>query len=308
MDAVIDWLRQLGGINYISVLTGVLDVVVVAFVIYKFMMLVKGTRAWQIMWGLGVFFLFVFMSDLLRLQALNWLLQVFLRLGPVALVILFYPELRHALEESGRLKFLRRGFASLGMEDITNLVGQLTKVLADMSESSIGALIVIEREIGLDDIIANGRRMDALVSAELLRTIFHPGSPLHDGAVVIRGNRIVAASCTLPLSESPRLGTMIHTRHKAALGVSEHSDAAVLVVSEETGMISLSVEGSLLRGLEPEQVRVKLLDLLQAGEPRDSGFHIRRTMSSALSRVRTGAASRNSSPGSTSDSSEQRPK
>ena len=321
MGTVISWLEQLGDLNYVSLLTTVVDIVVVAFVIYKFMMLVKGTRAWQIMWGLGVFFLFVFVSEQLHLQALNWLLKVFLPLGPVALVILFYPELRHALEEVGRLKFLRQGFASLGQEDITNLVDQLTRVVADMSASSVGALIVIEREVGLDDIIANGRRMDALVSAELLKTIFHPGSPLHDGAVVIRGNRIVAASCTLPLSDSPRLGTMIHTRHKAALGVSELSDAVVLVVSEETGMISLSVEGSLLRGLTPEQVDSKLLELLQVADTHESMSHIRRTMSSAFSKVRTGATPRSarsaeeasatkaeSSQHSTSDSSEQRPK
>jgi len=227
---------------------------------------VKGTRAWQIIWGLAVFFLFVYASDQLHLRALNWLLRSFLPLGPVALVILFYPELRHALEEIGRLKFLGRGLVPLKREDITNLVDELTRVVSELSNAKVGALIVIERDVGLDNIIANGRRTDALVSAELLRTIFHPGSPLHDGAVVIRGNRIVASSCTLPLSDSPRLGTMIHTRHKAALGVSEQSDAVVLVVSEETGMISLSVESSLLRGLSPEQVRVKLLDLLTGGE------------------------------------------
>ena len=291
MGAVISWFGRFGGMHYGSLLAAVIDIVVVAFVIYKLVMLVKGTRAWQILWGLGVFFLLVFVSGLLHLRALNWLLSTFLRLTPLALVILFYPELRHALEEIGRLKFLGRGFVMLRREDIANLVAQLTKVVAEMSRSNIGALIVIEREVGLDTIIANGRRMDALVSAELLRTIFHPGSPLHDGAVIIRGNRIIAASCTLPLSDSPRLGTMIHTRHKAALGVSEQSDAVVLVVSEETGMISLSVEGSLLRGLDPEQVRSKLLVLLQVGDGREGMLHIRRTVSSAFSRVRPGSSS-----------------
>lgn len=288
MGAVADWFERLGGIDYSTLLTAVVDVFVVAFVVYKLIMLVRGTRAWQIMWGLGVFFLLVFASDLLHLRALNWLLRVFLPLGPVALVILFYPELRHALEEMGRLKFLGRGFVMLGSEDLTALVDQLTKVVSDMSKSKVGALIVVEREVGLDNIIANGRRMDALVSAELLHTIFHPGSPLHDGAVIIRGKRIVAASCTLPLSDSPRLGTMIHTRHKAAMGVSEESDAVVLVVSEETGMISLSVEGILFRGLEPEKVRTKLLDLLRIGESHGGMLHIRRTVSSAFSRMRPG--------------------
>ena len=288
MDAVQAWLGRLGGMNFPSVLTAVIDIAVVAFVVYKLMMLVKGTRAWQIMWGLGVFFLLVGVSELVNLRALHWLLNVFIPLGPVALVVLFYPELRHALEEIGRLKFLGRGFASLGSEDITALVDQLTKVSEDLSKASIGALIVIEREVGLDTIIATGSRMDALVSAELLRTIFHPGSPLHDGAVIIRGNRIVAAGCTLPLSDSPRLGTMIHTRHKAALGVSEQSDAVVLVVSEETGMISLSVEGTLFRGLELERTRTKLAELLRTGDRHESVFHIRRTVTSAFSKMRSG--------------------
>ena len=286
-----DWFERFGNMSSVSLPIAVVDVLVVAFVIYKLIMLVKGTRAWQIALGLGVFFLFVFISGQLHLRALNWLLHIFLPLGPVALVILFYPELRHALEEIGRLKFLGRGLIALGREDITNMVNQLTKVVADMSESKIGALIAIEREAGLDNIIESGSRMDALVSAELLRTIFHPGSPLHDGAAIIRGNRIVAASCTLPLSDSPRLGTMIHTRHKAALGVSEQSDAVVLIVSEETGMISLSVEGTLLRGLQPEIVRSKLLDLLQVEETREGVLQIRRTMSSAFSRMRPGGSS-----------------
>jgi len=287
----VDWFERFGNMSSVSLPIAVVDVLVVAFVIYKLIMLVKGTRAWQIALGLGVFFLFVFISGQLHLRALNWLLHIFLPLGPVALVILFYPELRHALEEIGRLKFLGRGLIALGREDITNMVNQLTKVVADMSESKIGALIAIEREAGLDNIIESGSRMDALVSAELLRTIFHPGSPLHDGAAIIRGNRIVAASCTLPLSDSPRLGTMIHTRHKAALGVSEQSDAVVLIVSEETGMISLSVEGTLLRGLQPEIVRSKLLDLLQVEETREGVLQIRRTMSSAFSRMRPGGSS-----------------
>ncbi|MDI6827616.1 MAG: diadenylate cyclase CdaA [Armatimonadota bacterium] len=265
------------------------DVIVVAFVIYKLIMLVKGTRAWQIMWGLGIFFLLVFISDYLHLRALNWLLRVFVPLGPVALVILFFPELRHALEEIGRLKFLGYGFRSLGREDLVHLVDELTRALADMSRTKTGALIVIERDVGLDNIIATGNKLDSAVSAELLKTIFHPGSPLHDGAVVIRGNRIVAASCTLPLSDNPRFGTMIHTRHKAALGVAEESDAIVLVVSEETGTISYATEGELLRGLSPEQVRMKLGEAFQFTPEDERRFRLGRTVSSAFSKMRIGS-------------------
>lgn len=287
MAAVADWFRELAGAGHWRIFTAVVDIAAVAFVVYKLLMLAKGTRAWQIMWGLAIFFAVVFLSDFLHLRALNWLLRVFLPLGPVVLVILFYPELRHALEQIGRFRLFSRGLATLGREDITALVDQLTKVITDMSRSKTGALIVIERDVGLDDIIAGGRRMDALVSPELIRTIFYPGSPLHDGAIIIRGNRIVAASCILPLSDSPRLGAMIHTRHKAALGISELSDAVVLVVSEETGTISLSVDGNLHRGLDAESLRGRLMDLLQPPATMDSVLQLRRTMSSAFSRMRS---------------------
>lgn len=291
MSAAINWFRHIGDLDYVYILSSVADIIVVAFIIYRLLMLVKGTRAWQIMWGLGVLFLLGFLSNLLHLRAMYWMLSTFLPLTPIALVILFFPELRHALEEVGRFKFLARGFATLGSEDISALVDHLTRVASELSKSNVGALMVIEREVGLDTIIASGHRMDAAVSSELLRTIFHPGSPLHDGAVVIRGNRIVAASCTLPLSDSPRLGTMIHTRHKAALGVSEESDAVVLVVSEETGMVSLSVEGNLFRGLGPDDLRSRLSELLVPDGDKATVPQFRRTVSSAFARVRPSRAS-----------------
>jgi len=296
MGTLIDWFSHLAAINYVWLLTAVVDILIVAFVIYKLMMLVKGTRAWQILWGLGIFFLFVFISEWFHLRALNFILRAVLPTAPVALVILFYPELRHALEEIGRLKFLGHGFVTLRREDISDLVERITRAVGEMSRSKTGALIVLEREVGLEDIISTGRPIEAGVSVELLKTIFYPGSPLHDGAVIIRGNRIVAASCTLPLSDSPRLGTMIHTRHKAALGASEQSDAVVLVVSEETGTVSLSTEGRLLRGLTPEQVRSKLLHLFQADTEGEQKFRmdIRQTVSSAFSRVWTGSHRRRS--------------
>lgn len=287
----ISWLGRLGSVDYGYVLSAAVDIAVVAFIIYKLMMFLKGTRAWQIMWGLGIFTLIYGASILLHLRALKWLLDLLVPLVPVALVILFYPELRQILEEIGRWKSLGRGFATLATEDLTRMTDELTKSVAAMSAMNVGALVVIEREVGLDNIIPNGHRMDSLVSSDLLRTIFHPGSPLHDGAVIIRGNRIVAASCTLPLSDSPRLGTVIHTRHKAALGVSEQSDAVVLVVSEETGIVSLSTSGELYRGLAPEQVRARLVDLLGAESRASEGMsQIRRTMSSALSRMRVGSS------------------
>ncbi|MHB1456132.1 MAG: diadenylate cyclase CdaA [Armatimonadota bacterium] len=285
---VISVIRWFGGVNYIDVFTWLLDISLVTFIMYKLIMSLKGTRAWQIIVGLGVYLLLVKVSDMLHLRALNGLLRIFLPLGPVALVILFFPEMRNLLEQFGRLKFLGQGFVLLGREDINNLIDQLTKSVTEMSRVSVGALIVIEREVGLDNIIANGRHLNAVVSSDLLRTIFYPGSPLHDGAVIIRGNRILAAGCTLPLSDNPKLGTMIHTRHKAALGVTEQSDAMVLVVSEETGTISVSIEGSLERGLTSEQLRARLTELLQVEKSTESRVQIRRVMHDTINKIRTG--------------------
>ena len=197
-----------------------LDVLIVSALVYYLMMLAKGTRAWQVLWGLVVFVFFLLVSQWLGLQTLNWIIRQMFFLSPVAIVILFLPELRHALEEVGRIGFWGRGFVGLASEDVSDLVGEIVRAAGILSNRRAGALIVIERETGLVDIIDTGTALNAVVSAELLGTIFYPGSPLHDGAVIIRGNRIAAAGCTLPLSDSPHIGTTIHTRHKAALGIS----------------------------------------------------------------------------------------
>lgn len=233
-------------------MSAALDIALVAVAVYWLIMLSKRTRAWKIIWGLLIFVLLIFLTDRFRLHTLNYLLRSCLPLGPVAIVILFYPEIRQGLENMGRLAGWGRGLATLGTEDVSTLIQVIVRAAVGMSRKQIGALIVIERESPLDDIISTGTRLNALVSEELLGSVFNPGSPLHDGAVVIRGNRIAAAGCILPLSESALVGTMIHTRHKAALGVAEESDAAVVVVSEETGTISLALEGKLHRGLDEE--------------------------------------------------------
>jgi diadenylate cyclase len=246
--------QNLGGLARAS-----LDVLVVAFIIYWIMMLAKGTRAWQISLGL-VFFGFVYwFSKSLQLMALNWLLKQTFQLGPVALVILFYPELRHALEEAGRLGFWGRGFIGLDKEDVSDTINELVRAATTLSDKKIGALIVLERETGLTDIIETGTEVNATVNAEMIGTIFYPGTPLHDGAVIIRRDRVVAAGCILPLSESRNIGATIHTRHKAALGITEQSDAVALVVSEETGIITLMFEGKHVRGLRDDALRDGLL-------------------------------------------------
>jgi diadenylate cyclase len=261
----------------LNVLLSVVDILVVAAILYSLIMLARGTRAWQIFSGLLVFLVIYGTSDLLNLRTLNWLLRQFVPLAPVALVILFYPELRYALEEMGRVQFWRNRLALLPKEDLTRLVHEIVRVAAELSGRHIGALIVIERETGLDDLIATGTRLDAEVSAELLSTLFHPGTTLHDGAVIIRGDRIVAAGCLLPLTDSPGVSSSIHTRHRAAMGASEQSDAIVVVVSEESGAISLSAEGRLLRGLKEETLRQRLLAALQTGNGWDGKLPLLRS-------------------------------
>jgi diadenylate cyclase len=216
---------------------------------------------------LGIFFAAVTISAQLRLDTHYWVLQKLVYMGPVAIVILFYPELRHALEEMGRLRWWGSQFAFLGGEDVTKMVDEIVKSAVDLAHRKVGALVVVERETRLDDIVATGKRMDADLSAELLSTIFHPGSPLHDQAVVISGRRVVAASCVLPLSDDPSVGLGVHTRHRAALGISAVSDAVVVVVSEETGAISVCSNGRLIRGLNKETLRDWLLSALQPPKP-----------------------------------------
>jgi diadenylate cyclase len=254
----------------------VLDVLVVAAIIYSLIMLARGTRAWKIFSGLAVFGGIYLLSDILQFRTLNWLLRQIVPLAPVALVILFYPELRYALEEVGRVQFWRNRLLLLPKANVERLIGELVRVSVSMSSKHVGALIVLEREEGLDDLLSTGVPLDAEVSAELLGTLFHPGSALHDGAVIIRGDRIVAAGCVLPLTERPGIGSDIHTRHRAAIGVSERSDALVIVVSEETGSISISTEGRLIRGLKEEVLQQRLLSALRptGGKENKTGFSL----------------------------------
>lgn len=245
---------------------GVLDIAVVAFLIYRLLLLVRGTRALQILGGLGTLLLALYLSDRLRLDTLNWLLKQVVPLGPVAIVILFYPELRHALEEFGP-RFWSRGLSLLRNEDVTEMIQAVVTCMVMLSAKRVGALVVFERQTGLDEIIETGTRLDALVSVELLETIFYKGTALHDGAVVIRGGKIAAAECLLPLTDRPKVDAAVHTRHKAALGMSENSDAVVVVVSEETGTISIAVDGKFIRGLKEDSLRERLMRLLQTPEP-----------------------------------------
>ncbi len=241
---------------------GLLDIAVVAYLIYRLMLLARGTRALQILGGLGTLLLALYFSDKLRLDTLNWLLRQIVPLGPVAIVILFYPELRHALEEFGP-RFWSRGLSLLNREDVSEVVAAVVAAVSELSLKRTGALIVFERQTGLDEVIATGTSLNSDVTVELLETIFYKGTALHDGAVVIRAGRLVAAACILPLTDRPKLDAAVHTRHKAALGMSENSDAVIVVVSEETGTVSIAIEGKLVRGFREEALRERLNALIQ---------------------------------------------
>ncbi len=253
-------IRSLQAIDYAALVRMVIDICIVSYVIYRLILLAKGRRAWQILLGLSVFFVLLFFSEQAGLVTLNWILRQVTPLGPVAIVILLYPELRDLLEGLGRLNFWGAPLHVVNRADMTETIEEVVRAATLLAPRKVGALMVMERETGLSDVATTGTEMDAEVSAELLGTIFHHGTPLHDGAVIIRGRRIVAAGCTLPLSDSPNISTNVHMRHRAAIGVSEHSDAVVVVVSEERGTISLAVNGKLIPGLKDDTLRTRLLE------------------------------------------------
>ncbi|MCB6992726.1 diadenylate cyclase CdaA [bacterium 210820-DFI.6.37] len=248
----------------------IIDILIVAFLIYKILGFIRETRAMQLIKGLLVLVIATFLSELLHLHTLNWLLKGTMTLGLVALVIVFQPELRRGLEFLGRTKLLRPGFGQLDKEKAKHITTEFIRAIETFSKDRTGALIVLERETALTDMTESGTIVDAEISAELLGNIFYEGSPLHDGAVIIRGDRIFAAGCVLPLSQNKTIGKELGTRHRAGIGITEHSDAMTLIVSEETGIISMAVNGKLSRFLDTKTVEKTLLNMyLNTGELGD---------------------------------------
>ena len=232
------------------------DIIIIAFLIYQLVLLTRQTRAIQVLKGLAMIIVASYLSELIGLTALNWVLRSILNNGVIALMILFQPELRRALEQIGRSTKLDR---SAQRDESERIVDEITQCLLRLSRRRVGALIVFEQRTGLKDITeSSGTAIDSLISAPLLENIFEPNTPLHDGAVIIRGQRIVSAACVLTLSNNPAISRDLGTRHRAGLGVSESTDAIVLIVSEETGIISMARGGKLTRHLDAEGLR-KLL-------------------------------------------------
>lgn len=246
MDGTIFTLSMLGDFT-VDNLLHVLDVLVVSFLIYKMLSMIRGTRAWRILGGIVVFVLALYLSSLLHLNTLHWLLDKATLLGPVAVAILLLPELRQALEGAGKLGLWPQRLGVLEVNSQAKSLEEIVAAVTEMSAARVGALLVLERGASLEEIASNGVRLDAQVSAPLINAIFFAGNPLHDGAAVIRGDQVVAAACRLPLSESAKIDTALHMRHRAAVGVTEAMDCFVIVVSEERGVISVATEGKLRR-------------------------------------------------------------
>ena len=236
------------------------DIAIIAFFLYKLIILTKETRAFQLLKGTAFLFLAALISDLLQLQTLSWVLNAVLASGIVVLVVLFQPELRRALEHIGRGKFFSNGLLQGFKPEENEIVNEMQMAILSLAKRRVGALIVIEQRTGLGDIIATGTRIDGVISAPLIENIFEPNTPLHDGAVIIRDGEITAAACILPLAEDIAVARELGTRHRAALGVSSISDSITIVVSEETGVISFAREGKLVRYIDQKALR----DLLES--------------------------------------------
>jgi diadenylate cyclase len=271
--------------SHISVIS-IVDIVLVAILIYQFLVLVRGTRAAPMLVAVAALALAFYFARLEELRTLNWLLSTLLPYVVFALIVVFQSEIRHALANLGsRISLMRSSRSVADVYDDIVLAANL------FSQNQTGALIVIEREIGLRTYIESGVSLDARLSYDLLATVFRPSAPLHDGAVIVQRDRIAAAACFLPLSMNPVLSTQLGTRHRAAIGITEETDAVAVIISEETGTISIAVAGSIERELTVERLRERLSALLRRYAPAptlptpvEEGFIEEEPPSSHLSR------------------------
>lgn len=254
MDAVLSVLESIGRYLRLIRIADILDVAIVAFVVYKILSMMRTTRVGNLLKGVGVFLVALGLSYVLNLRGVNFILSHILEIGVLALVVLFQPELRQLLETMGsrNIKLLQILTPEQKISEMEQAINQTVVACTEMSRSRTGVLIVFERKIMLDDMLSSGTTLDAAVSSELLKNIFFVKAPMHDGAVIIRNGRIQGAGCMLPLSKNANLSRDLGMRHRAGIGMSENSDAVVVIVSEETGSISVALGGMLKRHLKPE--------------------------------------------------------
>ena len=229
-----------------------LDIAIMAFILYKVVTLVQSTAAASLLKGLFIFFAALLLSSVFQLHVISYILKGMVDIGVVALLILFQPELRRVLEQVGSRRFMKFLTHSENGNELEKTIDQTVQACAEMSQSRTGVLIVFEREMLLDDLVRSGTVLDATLSAELLKNIFFVKAPMHDGAVIVRNGRVLGAGCMLPLSKNVNLSRELGMRHRAGIGMSENSDAVVVIVSEETGSISVAIGGMLKRHLKPE--------------------------------------------------------
>lgn len=239
----------------------IVDILIVAVVIYKLFTLIKETRAEQLIKGIGVLLVLTKVSEWLELYTINWILANAMTVGTLAILIVFQPELRRGLEYIGRSRFFSKSLIEIRGESMSRVVDEIVEATASLSRQKIGALMVLERQTGLNEVVETGTKIGGTVTSDLLINIFIPNTPLHDGAVIIKDDIIKAAACFLPLTDSSTVSKELGTRHRAALGISERSDSLSIVVSEETGAISIAENGVISRYLDSKTLRQILLDM-----------------------------------------------
>lgn len=240
-------------------ITDLIDIIVVSYLLYKILGFIRETRAQQLVQGIVLIVIMYLLSDVLNLSMLNWILMRVLTIGAFALVVIFQPELRRGLEKIGRKAFFTNQIKNLSKEESQDIINNLVEALDSFSHSRTGALIVLERQIMLSDIIQTGVIVNANISSRLLGNLFYEGSPLHDGAIIIRDRKIFAASCVLPLTEKTTIGGNLGTRHRAGIGITEVSDALVIICSEETGKISIAENGILTKNIDIKTLENRLI-------------------------------------------------
>ncbi len=255
-------------------LSDVVDILIVAVIIYNIIKHFRNTRAAQLLKGIAIIFALTYIAEWLQLNVISFILENAMQVGFIALIIIFQPELRRGLEHMGRSKFGK--WFSVEKEEVPDVVGEVCKAAENMAKSHTGALVVFERETILDDFLTGGTAIDATVTAELIENIFVPNTPLHDGAIVLRDHKIYKASCVLPLSGNKNLSNELGTRHRAALGITEQTDCICLVVSEETGKISVMEGGDMVRNLSINSLHQLLNKVLAPKE--DMGANVRKNI------------------------------
>ena len=255
LDSFFSAFNQFRTISFIDIL----DILIVAYIIYRVMKLLKDTSAERLIKGIIILVGIMLLASMLHLTMISWLLQQALNVGLFAIVVVFQPELRRLLEQIGKGNFSRLIVPADAPDEVESMITATVSACADRSRTKTGALIVFERRERLGEIISTGTMVDAAPSAELIKNIFFKNSPLHDGAMIVRAGRVCAAGCVLPLSGNQSLSRDLGTRHRAAVGMSESADSVLVVVSEETGSISVAIGGMLKRHLSPDMLR-KLLE------------------------------------------------